>query len=171
MKKSKNQPSGLAYDMRDLKALIHEFSAPVRMQSPASLYLAIYEGCRALHYGCTEQNMKHLIRMNIEMERMSDSGHFPQSGAGQRLTLSTQRLGQYILAMHRFFANNHSKPKWTQELNQDTKDVARYFTDYVKLYADLNGHLPLIGPYCDKPEHPWDKSPWKVSSFDNTLTR
>lgn len=155
----------------DLKALWNQVSGlkdEVRLRSPAQVFKIMYQGAAQLQKGRGTRLLPRIVRMQIELEGLVDSGHFPPAGRSQNLQAQARLLGDYIQEYKSAKENDLPAPKWSQEQARALRDVMLYLTEYIGRYKDLNGHLPLLGPYSEatKP-HPWDGSPWREKPYDN----
>jgi hypothetical protein len=146
---------------------VSDLGKKLRFRSPAKSFQVIYDGCRELQKPRSDLNLTTLIRLQTELESLEATGHFPRSGEPQNLTPKIRLLCRYVQDFYRASTEGHEYPVWSKAHALAMRDLLVFLTRYVRRYNDLNGHLPLMGPYYEGPQHLWDNSPWKEAPYKN----
>lgn len=165
------KPQTLKNSVKSIWQAVMSLDEPVRLRSPAHVFMVMYDACIPLQKGISDADLVTLKRMQIELEGLLNTGHFPQSGQAQKRAVQAGRLIDYLRAATHALAQQETHPEWTPDLALALKEVMAYLTEYLGSYHRLNGHLPLFGPFYKGEPHPWDKSPWSENPYDNTYTR
>lgn len=154
-------------DIRMLDAEVSKLHDQIRMRSPASLFKRVYLGFRTIRQGVTRDNRRHAQLLAIELEGLRGHGHFPQRGAKYDYHAYVETVTEWVREAGAVCATG-ARPKPPRAVNDALVKLVAYVADYVLLYQDLNGHLPLYGIYHDgERRHPWDNSPWREDPYNN----
>ena len=155
-------------DLRELWGKVLSLKDDLRLRSPAQIFKVVYQGAAQIQKGSGARLLPRVVRMQIELEGLLETGHFPPRGRSQDLEGQVRLICSYIQSLKQAKQGDLTAPKWSKEHAKALRDVMIYMTDYIGRYKGLNGHLPLFGPYSSKTEsHPWDGSPWREAPYDN----